>query len=116
MLKEYFRANPRVAGLFLTIISLVLGKFFILDVSTAAQAHADNVSISLKVVVMSIALFLTGIILFVTGPVGGALLNKAPGARTLHPLGWLLVTVIVGVSFGGYFWFKQYIEAFGYKF
>jgi hypothetical protein len=48
MLKEYFRANPRVAGLFLIAFSLGLGKFFMYDVMIAAQAHADNVTVTLS--------------------------------------------------------------------
>lgn len=116
MLKEYFRANPRVAGVVLTVISLIMGKFFIWDVAAAAQAHAEQVSVSMKAVTFSVAFFLTGMFLFVTGPVGGALLQKAPGQRTLSLMGWILVAVIVAVTFGVYFAFKSYIESFGYQF
>jgi hypothetical protein len=116
MLKAYFRANPRMAGLFLLLMSLGFGKFFILDVISKAQAHSADVSISMKAVVLGIAFFLFGMILTILGPIGSALLNPAPGTRKIPPLGWAIAISVFVASFGFYFWFQHYIEAFGYKF
>lgn len=115
-MKEYFKRNPRAAGAFLTVISLVLGKFFILDVITAAQAHAENVSLSMKAVLFSILFFIIGVFLLLTGSVGDNMLRAAPGSQKLSLLGWISVIVSCAVSFGGYFLLQHYIESFGYKF
>ncbi|HEY9677205.1 MAG TPA: hypothetical protein V6C76_04325 [Drouetiella sp.] len=116
MLKQYFRQNPRVAGLVFTIFGLIIGKFYMLDVLTAAQAHADDVRLSMKLVIFTLTFFQMGLILLITGPVGGSLLLSPGGKRTLPPLGWALVFIIIGLSFGGYFAFKNYIASFGYSF
>lgn len=115
-MKEFFARNPRIGGAFLTVIALVLAKFFMLDVVTAAQAHSDNVSLSMKAILFSIMFFMFGVFLMVTGPFGDNIMRAAPGSQKLSPLGWITVVIAVGISFGGYFLFQQYIESFGYKF
>ncbi|MBS1952874.1 MAG: hypothetical protein JST89_01685 [Cyanobacteria bacterium SZAS-4] len=115
-MKKYFERNPRIAGLFLVTISLILGKFYMWDVVVAAQAHADNVSVSMKLVLFSIMFFLFGIFLSITGPFGDQMMRAAPGSRKLSLIGWIAVIIVCAVSFAGYFAFQHYIESFGYKF
>ncbi len=115
-MKEFFRRNPRIGGAFMTVIALVMAKFFMLDVAIAAQAHSDHVSLSMKAILFSIVFFMFGVFLLVTGPFGDNMMRAAPGSQKLSPLGWITVVIAVGLSFGGYFLFKQYIESFGYQF
>ncbi len=115
-MKAFFKRNPRIGGAFLTVISLVMAKFFILDVVVAAQAHSDHLTLSMKAILFSILFFMIGVFLMITGPFGDNMMRAAPGSQKLSPLGWITVVISVGISFGAYFLFKQYIESFGYQF
>ena len=115
-MKKYFERNPRMAGLFLMAISLILGKFYIWDVVVAAQAHAENVNVSMKCVLFAIMFFLFGIFLAITGPFGDQMMRAAPGSRQLSLIGWIAVFVVCGISFAGYFGFQHYIESLAISF
>jgi hypothetical protein len=115
--KEYFRRNPRVAGLFLLMICGIFSKFTIFDVIAAAKQHATSgVSISMKGILLCVAFSIIGGIMLILGPVGSAWVRPVPGTKKLSPIGWVFVLLICGCSFAFYFWFKSYIESFGYAF
>ncbi|HEY9683046.1 MAG TPA: hypothetical protein V6C86_15825 [Oculatellaceae cyanobacterium] len=116
-MKEFFRQNPRIAGLLLLIFSGAFSKFTIFDVIEAANHHATTgVSLSLKGVGVTIIAAIIGLLMLIFGPFSNALLRPPPGTKKLTPLNWAVVLFMITCSFGFYFGFQHYIESFGYSF
>lgn len=101
--------HPRLSGILLLVIGVILSKFCVFDVLATAKSGAPTISLSLKGVVMSF--FLTGY--------GGAMIVLGPilqNGKKLTALGWVLTILLLGLSFAGHGWVKSSLAGMGYQF
>ncbi len=114
-MRAFAENYPRVGGLFLFLISLLLAKFCVYDPWQSAVAHAPNVSLHMKAVVISVTFCELGLGLAIFGNSFKRSLND-PNTGKPTMLGWLVVAAMLGPAFGFYFWFERQISALGYTF
>jgi hypothetical protein len=104
----------RWLGLLMFIGGGALAYFSVISPLLAASRHEEDVSISLKAVVLTPALVVIGLILFCIGNErAGQLLGtrKEPKA-----IGGVIAVVIVGIGILLYQWLKSRLRAYGYSF
>ena len=108
MLKAY----PRVGGLLISLMALVLGKFTIYDVLAAARAGASQVNYSLKGVLLSVVFFEMGLAMMIFGQAVHTLKNPLTGKLSLF--GWLMVLAMFVPAGAAYYWFQLQLAQLGY--
>ena len=88
--------------------------FSIISPLLAASRHEEDVSISLKAVVLSPALVVIGLILFCVGNErAGQLLGTKKEPKVI---GIVICLVIAGIGILLYGWLKSRLRAYGYSF
>lgn len=106
---------PRLGGLLLVVLGLIGSKFFLFDVVELAKSGANSVSLSMKAVVVSLALVQLGGLMLLLGPSYHGLI-QVPGTQKLTPLGWVATLAILAVSFAGNYLLESHLSGLGYKF
>src|SRR3954454_1384934 len=101
----------RWIGCFMSIGGGVLAYLSIVSPLVAASHHEEDVSISLKAVMLAPALIILGFILLFMGNDGA---GRFLGSRQRPtPLGWVICLVIAGIGILLYEWLKSRLRAYG---
>lgn len=104
----------RWVGLFMFIGGGVLAYLCIISPLIAASHHEEDVSISLKAVILTPALIIIGLILFFMGnDRAGQLLGSR---KNPSPLGIVICLITAGIGILLYVWLKSRLQAYGYTF
>jgi len=104
----------RWVGFFMFIGGCALAYFSVISPLLAASRHEEDVSISLKAVVLSPALLVIGLILFCVGNErAGQLLGTKKEPKVT---GIVICLVIAGIGILLYAWLKSRLRAYGYSF
>jgi hypothetical protein len=103
----------RWIGFFMFIGGLVLGYLAVILPLLAASRHEEDVSISLKGVVLVPGLIVIGLILFFMGNERAGQLMGSKEKHTL--LGWVICIVTAGVGILLYEWLRSRLRAYGYN-
>ncbi|MDB6025817.1 MAG: hypothetical protein JWM68_2040 [Verrucomicrobiales bacterium] len=103
----------RWLGFFMSIGGGVLAYFSIVLPLVAASHHEDDVSISLKAVMLAPALVILGLMLLF---MGNDRAGRLMGSRQRPtPFGWVICIVIAGIGILLYEWLKSRLRAYGYS-
>ena len=103
----------RWLGFFMSIGGGVLAYLSIVLPLVAASQHEEDVSISLKAVMLAPALIILGLLLLFMGNDGAGRLMGSRQRPTL--LGWVICLVIAGIGILLYEWLKSRLRAYGYS-
>jgi len=103
----------RWIGFFMFIAGGVLGYLAVILPLIAASRHEEDVSISLKGVVLVPGLIVIGLILFFMGNERAGQLMGSKQNKTLW--GWVICIVTGGIGILLYEWLKSRLRAYGYN-
>lgn len=103
----------RWLGFFMSVGGGVLAYLSIVLPLVAASQHEEDVSISLKAVMLAPALIILGLILLFMGNDGAGRLLGSRQRPTLF--GWVVCIVIAGIGILLYEWLKSRLRAYGYS-
>lgn len=105
----------RAGGLILGLISGVLVKLCVVDVLTQARQGSDQLSLSLKGVVLGLVFSQMSVLMVLMGPAFQRVTRRADG-EGLTAAGWLIVVAMFVPALAGYFWLRHHLEGMGYQF
>ncbi len=106
-------SKMRWIGLFMSIGGGMLAYLSVVSPLLAASHHEEDVSISLKAVMLAPTLLILGLILLLMGnDEAGRLLGSR---QRPTPLGWVICIFIAGIGILLYEWLKSRLRAYGYS-
>jgi hypothetical protein len=106
------QGTGRWIGFFMFIGGGALAYLAIIAPLLAASRHEEDVSLSMKMVVLAPALIIIGLILFF---MGNERAGQMFGSREKKSaLGWVICIVIAGIGILLYEWLKSRLRVYGY--